>query len=159
MLRKLRKNKGFTLVEIMIVVGIITMLAALSMHSLLRAKMTANEAAAIKTLRNIQAGFESYRISNGSYPPDPYEAWAELTGGKPPYLDSAFFTERPPGDARNSRPRQGYIFDIKASDENEYFILAIPENPGVTGGRQFYVNTGDEIIDLQTGTGLGATPN
>ena len=47
MLRKIHKKQGFTLVEIMIVVGIVTLLAALSTHSLLRAKITANEAAVL----------------------------------------------------------------------------------------------------------------
>jgi len=47
MRRKIQNKRGFTLVELMIAVGIIVLLAALSINSLMRSKITANEAAAI----------------------------------------------------------------------------------------------------------------
>ena len=56
---RLRQRHGFTLVEIMIVVAIISLLAAIAIPNLLRARHNANEAAAIAALRTISTGARS----------------------------------------------------------------------------------------------------
>ena len=83
------KKTGFTLVEIMIVVAIVALLAALSVPNIVRAKISANESAAESTLKTISIACESFRAAQAvpSYPAND----AALTGATPPYVDVTVF--------------------------------------------------------------------
>ena len=62
-------RKAFTLVEIMIVVAIIALLAAIAIPNLLRARLSANDALAQSTLRTISTAIETYATAtNGDFP-------------------------------------------------------------------------------------------
>ncbi len=66
----MRRNQGFTLVEIMIVVAIIALLAAVALPSFLRARKQAQNAKFLNALRVATSAVETYVIENGNYPPD-----------------------------------------------------------------------------------------
>jgi len=127
----IKSKKAFTLVELMIAIGIIILLFALSITSLVRTRMTANETTAIKALKTLHAAFASYRVVNSAYP----ESLAVLGAEDPPYID----------DLLESGIRQGYEFEVVDADENIFIISAIPVSEQ-TGGRSFWIRESGEMV-------------
>ncbi len=136
-------KKGFTLVEIMIVVAIIALLAAIAIPNLLRARHNANESAAIATLRTISTAEESYRAVQN---PNTYGTLAQLAAAVPPYIDATLATGT----------KQGYTFIMTgAPAANTYTCTATPQTVGTTGTRIFTVDQTGVIMDV--GAGLPIT--
>jgi type IV pilus assembly protein PilA len=140
-------KKGFTLVEIMIVVAIIALLAAIAIPNLLRARHNANEAAAIASLKTISVACESFRAAQTS-PAYPATLTA-LSSATPPYIDTTL------ADAVDkTSSRQGYFFTYSTTGRNQYTCLATPEVINTTGTRIFRVDETGVIRDNTTGAAI-----
>jgi len=63
-----KRDDGFSLIELLIVVAIILIIAAISIPNLLRSKMAANEASAVGSVRTINVAAIEYQSTYGAFP-------------------------------------------------------------------------------------------
>lgn len=136
-------KKGFTLVEIMIVVAIIALLAAISIPNIMRQRLNANETAAQSTLGTISAVEQSYRSVNANY-----ATLAQLIAATPPYIDAT---------VDDATGKQGYVFaDVGTPDANTFCVSAVPVTANQTGTRSFCV-ADDGVLRVQAAGGAIGT--
>ena len=137
-----KSNKGFTLIELMIVVAIIAIIAAIAIPNLLRSRMQSNESSAIGNLRTIVGSQVAYHAANYEYA----ASFADLTGATPPFLDGNW----------DGVTKSGYIF-TPGGDASNFTANADPEAPGVTGNKGFFTDASGVIRFEATGAATAAS--
>ena len=148
------KVKGFSLIELLIVVAIILIIAAIALPNLLRARISANEASAVTSLRTISTAETTYA---STYPSVGYTC--SLTDLGPPTSGAVSASGADILDAvLASGRKQGYSFglqDCVGTPKANYTSTAVPTTIGGTGSRAFCSAT-PGVINY-SGDGLLAT--
>lgn len=133
-------NAGFSLIELLIVVAVILIIAAIAIPNYMKTKMRANEASAVQNLRNIATAELVYSTTYGF---DFSTTLLQLSGtGVNPDQNNAGLID----EVLASGIKSGYVityapitYDTQGNTST-YGVNADPQVPGTTGTRHYYTD-------------------
>jgi type IV pilus assembly protein PilA len=135
----MKKNqKGFSLIELLIVVAIILIIAAIAIPNLLRARMAANESSAVGTVRTLVTSEVTYSSTWGTG----FATSLQTLGGVTPCTASSTSACLIDNVIAQGGPKSGYLIAAGAGTPvngiiNSFGVSAYPVTQGTTGTRTF----------------------
>jgi len=147
------KQNGFSLIELLIVVAIIMIIAAIAIPNLLRSKIAANQASAVGSLRTLNTACIAYATSYGQFPSALTNLGPIASGGTASSTSADLIDSVLAGGTKS-----GYTFTYTAGASNQsYSITAKPFTAATTGQNMYYTDQSGVIRVDTSGTGAGAS--
>lgn len=128
-----RRRRGFSLMELLIVVAILMIIGAIAIPRINVAMMNAKEMAATRELHNLITAETQYMSQFGRYATSMQEL-GPPTSGQPNPSGADLIT----GDMAKGM-KNGYKYNLQGSPQG-FFIQAIPQSFGATGRRTFFAD-------------------
>ena len=171
--KTLNRQDGFTLVELLIVVAIIGIIASIGVAQILRARLVANETAAIGSMRSVNSGQMSYSAAAGQ---GGFSTSLTILGATCPGSITGFISPdlnpTTPGVVLSGTGllKTGYAVDMTGNGvagpvdcngnptNNDYAAFATPRTFGATGERGFNTSGAGTIFFDPAGGAAGTTP-
>jgi type IV pilus assembly protein PilA len=152
------KQRGFSLIELLIVVAVILVIAAIAIPNLIRSKIAANESSAIRSVREISTAELSYHVTFPSvgFAPDLVSLGGAVSGCVPSAATACILDSQVSSGTKSGYQLFAAGFASGGNPVNTEFVAsAAPQAFNKTGVRNFCIVT-DGVVRINPG--LGGVP-
>jgi type IV pilus assembly protein PilA len=141
----MKREQGFSLIELLIVVAIIAIIAAIAVPSMLQARMAANESGAIQGCRTVGSAEVAYSAVNN-------QTYADIAT----LISSNFVDSRFTGGFNGYNYANGTVNSVSTTSGDNFAITAAPKTGGSTGRYTYGINSDQIVRYISTASGSTA---